>query len=102
MLQGVQQLAGDAWEDFLRSDIDGQLTVVLMAAICCWLLSQMAKRPRTSGALLLTWSVWAAWACQTGRLTWATMAARGYNVYSTTHLCAPAHPTRSSPLVLRR
>ena len=86
-LQGQFHTWADlAWEHVAKEGLDGQITVVLMAGICLWLLGLMGRRPRVSGGLLLTWLGWAAYSVQTGRLTWSDMEMRGLNVYDRTHL----------------
>jgi hypothetical protein len=92
MAHYARKAADDAWHHVLSEGVSGQVTVVLMAGICCWLLGHMVRRPRTSCALLLTWLGWVAWSVHTARLTWETMEERGYNVYTRTHLCAPPPP----------
>ena len=87
LMRYVDRAADDAWQHVLSQGISGQVTVVFMACICLWLLGQMAHRPRSSCALLLTWFGWVAWSIYSERLTWDAMETRTYNVYTQTHLC---------------
>jgi hypothetical protein len=87
MTRYLDKAAGDAWQHVLSQGVSGQVTVVFMAGICLWLLGQMAHRPRSSCALLLTWFGWVAWSIYSERLTWDAMETRTYNVYTQTHLC---------------
>ena len=98
----VEKAADDAWQHVLSEGISGQITVVFMAGICLWLLGQMAHRPRSSCALLLTWFGWLGWSIYSERLTWAVMETRTYNVYTQTHLCTSQRSCRSlrTPFVL--
>ncbi len=97
----VEKAADGAWQHVLSEGISGQITVVFMAGICLWLLGQMAYRPRSSCAMLLTWLGWLGWSIYSERLTWDVMETRTYNVYTQTHLCKSLVSASSCPQLRR-